>query len=149
MTQSARHPSKDCIITVSDQDDLPVAREINERLKTDIENDIRQVPNRIPLVAWVTDKAKEFRGGIRGFSHWNWLYISHLWVDPGFRSGGLGAQLLLHAEHEAKTRKLTGIYVDTFSVKAREFYVRHGFVELGRINDFPPGQTRYFLSKRI
>jgi GNAT superfamily N-acetyltransferase len=144
-----KHPAKDCTVTVSDRDDSVEAKEIHEQLGREIENDIRQVANRQPFMASVTDPAGVFHGGIRGYSHWNWLYISHLWVQAEYRTGGLGAQLLLHAEHEAKSRKLTGVYVDTFSDKARKFYVIHGYVELGRINDFPPGNTRYFLSKTL
>lgn len=142
-----KHPAHQCLITVSENDDSAEARKIHENLKDEIEFDLKLEAKRSPFVAIVHDPDGVFRGGLRGFSHWNWLYISHIWIETAFRSGGLGAQLLMHAEHEAKKRKLSGLYVDTFNLQTRDFYIRHGFKEFGRIPNFPPGQTRFFLVK--
>lgn len=144
-----RHPAKDCIITAIDNEAAEEFQDLHIQLADDIENDFKKVANRMPFGAFARDSSGNLRGGIKGYSHWNWLYLSHLWVQPEFRFGGLGVQLLLHAEFEAKHRKLSGIYVDTFSEKALKFYIRQGYVENSRTPDFPPGHTRHGLIKRL
>lgn len=29
----------------------------------------------------------ELVGGVAGYTHWNWLFVSHLWVADGQRGG--------------------------------------------------------------
>ena len=91
----------------------------------------------------------ELVGGLRGFSHWKWFYISHLWVSEAGRSSGLGAKLIEKAEMDAKRRGLVGMYVDTFDARASGFYKRCGFSLMGEIQNFPPGQKRFYLTKAL
>ena len=104
---------------------------------------------RAPLVLSVKSLDGKLLGGLRGHSHWQWFYISHLYVDEAARSTGLGQELMRRAEVEAKKRSCVGIYVDTFDERARNFYVKNGFAMAGEIANFPPGKTRFYLSKNL
>lgn len=88
-------------------------------------------------------------GGINGVSHWGWLYIRNLWIAETWRGKGLGRRLMDAAENLARLRACAGIYLDTFDADAERFYRRCGFETFGRIENFPPGHARRFLSKRV
>lgn len=135
-------------IELNSAEDSEPAQAIHRALKAEIETEVGPA-DRKPLVLSAHDESGELRGGLRGFSHWKWLYISHFWVDSRARARGLGARLLARAEDEARDQGLIGLYVDTFNPRAARFYEKNGFVETGRIQDFPPGQARIFLSKRL
>ena len=133
---------------ISDSDQTPESAVIHERLKAHIEKESGP-PNRRPLVISVEDERGKLVAGLRGFTHWQWLYVSHVWVEESQRSSGLGTELLARAENEAKSRNCVGIYVDTFSEKTRDYYLARGYQEFGALADFPPGQKRSFLYRRL
>ncbi len=76
---------------------------------------------------------------------WDWLHIKYLWVTSDHRKQGLGSL----AEEEAQKRQCTGLYLDTFSFQALDFYLGLGFEVFGEIKDHPEGGRRYCLSKRL
>jgi ribosomal protein S18 acetylase RimI-like enzyme len=90
----------------------------------------------------------EIVGGLVGFTHWNWFQIHYLWVAEPQRRQGIGRRLLDTAEEEARRRGIQHAHVDTFSFQALPFYERLGYSVFGRIEDYPPGHTRYYLQKR-
>lgn len=57
------------------------------------------------------------------------LYISSLALDEAWRSQGLGAQFLRHAQQRAETAGLNGLCLIDYAENhgARRFYERHGF----------------------
>ena len=99
------------------------------------------------LVLLVRDAAGALKGGLLGYTHWNWLFVSHLWVDDGFRGRGIGSELLARAEAEAAARGCRHAHLDTFSFQARGFYESLGYELFGTLDDYPPGHSRYFLRK--
>ena len=90
----------------------------------------------------------EIVGGLFAYTHWNWLEIRHLWVAEALRHQGLGRELVLAAEREARLRGCDHAHVDTYSFQAVPFYERLGYAVFGRLDDYPPGHTRVFLQKR-
>ena len=86
-------------------------------------------------------------GGVNGVIHWRWLYIRHLWVAETARGDGLGRQLIMAAEAQARARDCIGVYIDTFDPDVADFYARAGFARVGEIADFPLGGQRIFLSR--
>ena len=88
-------------------------------------------------------------GALTGHINWEWMYIEKMAVAAGHRQLGWGTQLLDRADQVAADRSCRGIWVDTFSFQSPEFYLKHGFVEVGRIKDFPPGHDRVFFQKRL
>lgn len=91
----------------------------------------------------------EILGGVIGMTYWNWLYINLMWIREDLRGHGYGYQLLSSAEEEARKRCSKYAYLDTFSFQAPEFYKKYGYQEFGKLEDFPPGHTRYFLMKSL
>ena len=91
----------------------------------------------------------EIVGGVIGATYWNWLYINLMWVREDLRGQGYGQQLLTLAEDEARKRGAKHAYLDTFSFQAPEFYQKYGYQEFGRLEDFPPGHTRFFMTKAL
>jgi len=88
-------------------------------------------------------------GGLLGGSWWGWLYISILWVHDDLRGQDFGSDLMRAAEQEALKRGCHSVYVDTHSFQALPFYQKLGYEIFGELSDFPVGQTRYFLQKRL
>jgi GNAT superfamily N-acetyltransferase len=88
-------------------------------------------------------------GGVIGATYWGWFFLDLLWVEEGLRGRGYGHRLLTAAEEEARQRGANGVYLDTFSFQAPEFYKRHGYRVFGTLQDFPPGHQRYFLTKQL
>jgi RimJ/RimL family protein N-acetyltransferase len=87
-------------------------------------------------------------GGLLGYTHWNWLFIGHLWLAEAQRGSGVGRRMLELAEREATQRGCHHAHCDTFDFQALPFYQKLGFEIFGRLEDYPPGHTRYFLQKR-
>ena len=144
MAQNQKHFS----IRITDQADGAESQFIQNHLKNEVELEFGAA-DRLGFLALAEGANHEICAGLRGFSHWSWLYISHLWTAESHRSCGLGQKLIAAAENEAQKRGLSGLYVDTFSDRARTFYLRNGFEEFGKVAGFPPGFSRYFLKKTL
>jgi GNAT superfamily N-acetyltransferase len=77
------------------------------------------------------------------------LHVAHLWVSEDLRGAGLGAEVLTAIEAAGRARGAGAVWLDTFSFQAAPFYERLGYREFGRLDDFPPGETRHFLWKPL
>lgn len=102
-----------------------------------------------PLSVFMRNAKAEIVGGLVGKIHWGWLFVSHLWVDETLRGQGYGKQILLKAEQAAKQRGCNYAYLDTFSFQALGFYQSLGYQIFGVLDNFPPGNKKYFLQKQI
>jgi GNAT superfamily N-acetyltransferase len=91
----------------------------------------------------------EVIGGLYGRSLYSWLFIELLAVPDQCRGQGMGSRLMHMAEDHARKNECIGIWLDTFSFQAPEFYRKHGFVEFAKVEDFPPGHQRFFFQKRL
>jgi len=88
-------------------------------------------------------------GGLTGSSSHDWLFIKLFFIPESLRGQNLGTKLIAQAESIARTRNLTGIWLDTFEFQARGFYEKQGFTLFATLPDHPKGQNRYFLQKRL
>ncbi len=104
------------------------------------------VNDRRPLAIMIQENGVLI-GGLCGRTSWRRLTVELLFVPKKLRGRGMGAKLLALAESEAKKRGCIGAWLETFSPDAHRFYLRQGFKTFGEIADYPPGNTRYFLSK--
>lgn len=100
------------------------------------------------LAITVRDPEGHIVGGLWGRTGYGFLFVELLAVGPA-KGSGLGREMMLLAEAEAKRRGLLGIWLDTWTFQAPGFYLKLGFVECGRIKDYPPGHDRIFFVKRF
>ncbi|ACK51246.1 GCN5-related N-acetyltransferase [Methylocella silvestris BL2] len=140
--------SKEPLILIShDDDEEKLAGRIAAALGVEIATGFGE-RNETPLAIGAYD-GETLIGGLAGVTHWGWLYIRHVWIETHFRGRGIGQSLLADAELEARRRGCGGLYLDTFDPRAAKFYERAGFIRFGRIDGFPPGHARLFLSKKL
>jgi ribosomal protein S18 acetylase RimI-like enzyme len=104
--------------------------------------------NPTPLVL-VLREGENVVGGLIGETQWGWLRIDILAVAEELRGGGWGRRLVEEAERLAVEAGCHGAWVDTFSFQSPGFYRKLGYAVFGELPDYPTGQTRYFLSKRL
>ncbi|MFK3890498.1 GNAT family N-acetyltransferase [Sphingomonas sp. NPDC079357] len=113
-------------------------------------NDAAAGPTERHKVALVLrDEAGSAIGGLWAEASYRWLFVKYLALPPEARGKGQGRALMLAAEAEARRLGCVGIWLDTFSFQARGFYEKLGYDVFGQIDDYPPGEARFFLSKRI
>jgi len=86
-------------------------------------------------------------GGLDGVIYWEWLYVESIWVHEELRGKGYGRDLLMAAERRALERGCHSAWLGTF--QALGFYETCGYAVFGTLEDYPPGQSRYFLRKQL
>jgi len=102
-----------------------------------------------PLAVFVRDGSGAVLGGAFGYTHWGWLFVSHLWVGEDLRGQGWGSRLMASLEAAAVLRGCHSAHLDTFSFQALGFYERLGYQRFGTLPDYPVGHSRYFLWRRL
>lgn len=98
-------------------------------------------------IALIHPDTGEVLGGLYGSTGYNYLHVDMLFVPESMRGSGLGTRLMQQAEEEAQRRGCHGAYLETFDFQAPGFYQRLGYAVFGRLENTPPGHTRFFLRK--
>jgi len=88
-------------------------------------------------------------GGLAAETFWGWMYVNLLWVSDKHRGHGCGSALIQAAEAEARNRGVRNVYLDTFSFQAPAFYKKLGYREFARLDEFPPGHRRFWMTKAL
>ncbi len=102
-----------------------------------------------PVWLSVKDDGGGLVGGLRGFVFLDWLLIELLYLDEAARGRGLGSQLVSGAEAQARALGARNARVETFEWQARAFYVRQGYEEFARIDDYVGGFCSVQLKKAL
>jgi GNAT superfamily N-acetyltransferase len=95
------------------------------------------------------DEAGAVQAGAKCEVAWGWLYVDWLWVAAALRGQDLGTRMLAAAEELARERGCLGVHLNTWSFQAPGFYRKQGYTEVGRVEDMPPGATRYWFAKKF
>ena len=104
----------------------------------------------VPLDLYAYDDTGELAGGIVAATWGGWLAIDLVWVREDQRGTGLGSDLLRRVEDRARVeRGCVGVRLDTWGFQAKPFYEKQGYTVFGVLEDYPPGETEYLLSKRL
>ncbi|MEM7045567.1 MAG: GNAT family N-acetyltransferase [Pseudomonadota bacterium] len=103
----------------------------------------------VPFAFTLRNDRGEIEGAVTGHSVWGWLYVHYLWVSDRWRGRDQGTRLMQAAEEQAEKRGCTGIWLSTYSFQAAAFYQKLGYLECGRIHDFPEGHTRVFYQNHL
>jgi GNAT superfamily N-acetyltransferase len=88
-------------------------------------------------------------GGLYGTTWMSYLQVNLLFVPEKMRGADIGRKLIMEAEAEAIRRGCSAATLDTFSFQARGFYERLGYSVFGTLDDYPPGHSRFYLTKRL
>ena len=106
-----------------------------------------EVPDYLFIAA--RDAAGEIKGGLIGGIYLGWLTVTVLTLDESLRGQGHGAKLLKLAEDEAVRRGCPRVFLETLSFQSLPFYEKQGYRVHSRLEGFPPGGTRYALTKML
>ena len=106
-----------------------------------------EVPDYLFIAA--RDAAGEIKGGLIGGVYLGWLTVTVLTLDESLRGQGHGAKLLKLAEDEAVRRGCPRVFLETLSFQSLPFYEKQGYQVHSRLEGFPPGGTRYALTKML
>lgn len=90
-----------------------------------------------------------FIGGLTGQTFMGWLSVDGLWVASAYRRLGHATSLLTRAEAEARSRGATDCVLDTFSFQAPDFYRKLGYRDFARLDGFPAGHCRHYMTKSL
>lgn len=135
--------------TITREDDAPGAdvRAVAEALDRFNQSHTRH--RLTPVRLFVRDGDGAIVGGLLADVCMGWMFVRILWLDERLRGRGIGAGLMRRAEAEARELGCTGVWLDTFTFQAPDFYRKLGFEEFGRIDDYPLPFARHFFRKRL
>ncbi|WP_263263471.1 GNAT family N-acetyltransferase [Pseudomonas sp. RIT-PI-S] len=113
-------------------------------------NNAQAEPSEVEKTAFlVIDEAGVTQGGLWARVAARWLFVELLVVPEAARGQGIGSQLMDSAQTLAQQKGCVGIWLDTFSFQAPDFYRRLGFEVFGELKDYPPGHSRFYMQKRF
>jgi len=137
-------------IVVTDDPDSAAEEAIRAPLIAFNEQLSRPKMNCRPLAVLISaPSTQQIIGGLFGSTYYSFLYVELLFVPKNLRGAGLGKNILERAEQEALQRGCRGSWLDTFDWQARGFYEKLGYSLFGTLEDYPPGHTRFFLTKLL
>jgi GNAT superfamily N-acetyltransferase len=102
-----------------------------------------------PVNFFLRSTRGEWLGGLTGYTWGGWLHVNFLWVSESLRSQGHGTRLMDAAEAMAQEYGAFAATLETFTFQAPDFYAKRGYIVSGRIDDYPPGHAKLYLSKRL
>ena len=88
-------------------------------------------------------------GAAMGMAMRNLFFVSHLFVEPGYRKRGLGERLLSRMEQSARRLGCDLLRLNTLNSKAHAFYLKSGFEQTARIHDYMNGFDLIYYHKSI
>ena len=91
----------------------------------------------------------EIMGGISCEVYWGWMEINYLWLPAELRHQGIGSQLLKRCEQAAVELGCSRAMVTTFDFQGLSFYQQQGFQVVGMLENYPPGNNYYWLTKSL
>ena len=98
----------------------------------------------------IRDRARDdIVGGLLAYSRWQEFFIDLLALPEHLRGKGVGGRLLALAEQEARARRCSLIWLDSYAFQNNGFYEHHGFAVFARFEGPPPIYPRLFYKKSL
>ncbi|HHF7346550.1 GNAT family N-acetyltransferase [Legionella feeleii] len=95
------------------------------------------------------NKQGDMIGGATVWEHSDALYIDILWVDEKYRKNRIGSHLINKVIEQALSKNILKIFVDTYEFQAEDFYIKQGFLVIGRLDNYLLGHDRIYLRKDL
>jgi GNAT superfamily N-acetyltransferase len=136
------------MITITTDTPIETTKARLEKLLTDhaVAQGQRFELEEVSVEAW---EGESFLGGLSAKIGTDWVFVELLAVSDVARGKGIGRQLIERIEALARDKGKTGIWLDTYSFQAPDFYRKMGFKDVGRIDDYPRGEARHFFAKTL
>ena len=109
----------------------------------------REKSESVPIGIFYEDETGKKQAGLTGETFGNWLCIQYLFVNESLRGQGVGREIMLAAETEAKKRGCKYVFVDTFSFQAPGFYIKLGYQEVFALTEYPYTGARHYYTKDL
>jgi ribosomal protein S18 acetylase RimI-like enzyme len=100
------------------------------------------------IASCAMDPSGRLIGGAVGRTWGACCELLQLWVQAEHRSAGVGSRLILEFESRARARRCHVFYLTTLSFQAPDFYRRHGYGVLAKIDGYPDGIVKYLMHKK-
>jgi len=97
----------------------------------------------------VRDEASELLGGVVGRIAADSMYVEVVWTSDSVRGTGLGRQMMVMLEDEARKRGATEIWLYTMSFQAKPFYEKLGYSQFAELPWDGGRHARHFMRKDI
>ena len=136
-------------LTVTDSPDPADLARIFDGLKAYNEAAIGRVYDRRELTVFAHDADGSLRGGLVGYTNWDWLYVDLLWIADSGRRDGLGSRLLQAAEAEASARGCRWSRLYTYDFQAPGFYPTCGYEVWAELDGYPAGHKQIWFRKTL
>ena len=101
------------------------------------------------LAIFIRNDQYEIIAGISGYTWAGMCEIEFLWVRDDLQGQGIGKDLLLAAEQEARDRGCSIIILGSYSFQAPGFYQKMGYELVARIDNCPPNHSNYYFRKTL
>jgi GNAT superfamily N-acetyltransferase len=103
-----------------------------------------------PLAVLISDaETKKVVGGLLGRTSLGLLRVERFFLPEDLRRAQLGSRILATAEEEARRRGCTRAVLSTLHFQAPGFYLKQGWEVAARIECEPPGNTRFYMTKKL
>lgn len=101
------------------------------------------------IVAAIRDDAGKVIGGVIGRLAGDSVYMEVVYNDDSVRGTGMGRELMLLAEQEAKTLGAREAWLYTMSFQAKPFYEKLGYRQFAELNWIGETYKRHFMRKDL
>ena len=101
------------------------------------------------IAIFLRDEHDRTRGGVTGGVWGGWFHVVALWVDEELRGRGLGRDLMLAAEQEARAAGARKAFLETHTFQAPGLYAKLGYTTIATLEDYPPGQAQLIMCKSL
>lgn len=109
----------------------------------------REKSENIPLGVYYEDETGKKLAGLTGSTFGNWFCINYLFVSESLRNQGVGSNILISAENEARNRGCKYVFVDTFSFQAPAFYEKLSYRCVFSLTNYPYTEERHYYIKEL
>lgn len=105
--------------------------------------------NKHTVTVAIRDEAGTLLGGVVGRQVEDSMYVEVVWNSDAVRGTGLGRQMMVMLEDEARKHGATEIWLYTMSFQAKPFYEKLGYTQFAELPWRNGTMARHFMRKDI